>query len=168
MTSNLYDINISNIANEYNKQFKQTPLSQQFFDENNIRWICYIIEIKLNEKFGKLIFVPINNELIQTMFNVCSNNSIYAYYPQYVKVLNNAVIEHEYKIQASSVVHQLLYKRYMIYQNRVRVLPYGKPTKMNSKDISWDTSTYYLNNPWKKRYNTFLSSVLHLNKLKNQ
>lgn len=143
---------------------KSTPVARMFFDPKNIVFLQQQLEEILQAWTGdNSIRVPITDEFIQTMYEVCSKNEWLAYSGvDGLKMLNNMVLNHEAKVQYSSLRHRKLFYKYFIHGDRMRVFPYGEPTKVMKGDTKVVSSGYMLTNPHKKSHPQFLKEVLNI------
>lgn len=135
-------------------------LTENFFSYNNIFMILRVLENMLTKYIGEPVRIPFNDEFVQTMWEVASQNTGLTNVPGAVAILNKAVIDHEFNVHSNSLLHRKLWIKYYIKQDRMRVMPYGELTKQTKGDDVISTSSYSLSHPF-QRYRA--EALLHGN-----
>lgn len=159
------DIKLKNFSPEYvmemylktSVQHTRNSLTDNFFSHENVHFIIKEIAKVLKKLTnGQNVRIPFNDELVQTMWQVASDNLGLTYVPGAVALLNRAVIEHEANILYSSLIRRKLWIKYYLKQDRMRVFPYGQLTKDTKGEETVSTSGYMLSNPWARNRNCYL------------
>lgn len=166
---------LGSIGRYYNKQYTQTPLSDLFFHPQNIMTLRDHLEKVLSHLVtteatngriepGKIhVHVPINDEFAQTMYNVASTNMGFAYTGAWgLQQLNQMFVEWEARVQYYSLRAGALYKQYFLDQNRIKVFPYGEPTRVTKGEITISGSGRSLADPKRQQYQNFLKDVMQV------
>jgi len=144
-------------------RYARTPVSDLFFQPQNILYLQSQLNKILTLLIGQPVQVPANNEMIQTMNDIITQNPGLANMGQDgLNQLNQMLLEWEARIQYVSLRQQKLYEQYYIASNRMVVMPYPKPDKTMKGEVVLDFSGYNLHNPWGREYGTFLHDVLRI------
>lgn len=150
-----------NLINEYTSvsNYAATPAIHTFFSPTNVQYIIAQIEEALHLLTGQRIRIPPNEEFSQTMVDVAKQNPGIPSTATGVAVLNRAVVEHETRIQYTSLRNRALWKKYYIDQDRMRTMPYGEWT---ASKPTIGLSEYSLSNPWKRHQSSYLRETAGL------
>lgn len=133
-----------------------THLSRAFFSKENILFITSQISAVLKHMTGDDVQIPFNDELVQAMVDVISENVAYTYRPGGVAVLNRMVVEREAIIHYNSLIRHKLFVKYYITQDRARVMPRAELTKQTRGETTISTSGHMLSSPWARYRNAYL------------
>jgi len=162
--------NYQSVGTFYHKQHRLTPVAQLFFAPTNIAYLKDQLEQILQrltynpalpDDQQVRIEVPVTDEFAQTMDDVASRNLWLANSGQDgLRQLNEMFLQWEARIQYASLRHRKLFYKYFIDGDRMRVFPYGAPTKVTRGEVKIAPSGYMLSNPYHKQYGNFLQDVL--------
>jgi len=140
-----------------------SPVSNLFFAPSNITFLQHQLELVLTKLVGEPVRVPVNDEFIQSMYDIYSQNSGLAYSGQQgLDSLNENFIEWEARIQLISIRQQKRYETMWIKNDRLLFFPYPTPTKTLKGETVIDTSGYMLTNPHRNNFGNYLQDVLHI------
>jgi hypothetical protein len=151
----------TSLASYYNSIYRRSPLSDLFFAPQNVDFLRTQLEKILTQLTNEPIHIEVNNEFLQSMFDICSRNESMAYTAlEGLNQLNEAFLEWEARIQYLSLRHRRQYVKYYIEGERLRTMPYGTPEKVMRGEVTVSPSGYMMSNPWRKKYGEFLQDVL--------
>jgi hypothetical protein len=136
-----------------------THLSRAFFSKENILYITSQISAVLKHMTQENVHVPFNDELVQTMVDVMSNNIGLTYVPGAVAIVNRMVVEHEATILYNSLIRKKLWIKYYLTQDRIKVFPYGEMTKETRGESTVSPSGYMLSSPWSRHRAAYLKQT---------
>jgi hypothetical protein len=154
--------NIGQFFNAYGN-INQSPVSNLFFAPSNIAYLQKQLERVLTFLVNETVKVPVNEEFMQSMYDVYSQNGGLAYLNQYgLDQLNENLIEWEARIQYVSIRQQKRYDDWILKENRVLTFPYPEPTKSLKGETVISTSGYMLTNPWKNNFGNALETIYHI------
>jgi hypothetical protein len=144
-------------------------VSNQFFSPQNIRFLHEKLEQILSLLVQQPVRVPLNNEFIQSMYQVMNTNGGLAYLgPGALDELNEDFLEWEASIQYVSIREQKRFQQYILDESRLTTFPYPPFDKNLKGEVVIDTSGYMLTNPWKSQFGNFLEQVLKMGPDKKQ
>lgn len=145
---------------QISSRHNRNSLTENFFSSKNILFIIeQIAKVVKKLTNGQNIHVPLNDELVQTVLDVASNNVGLTYVPGAVALLNRAVVEHEAMVLYNSLIRRKLWIKYYLKQDRIRVFPRGQLTKQTKGEEIISPSGYMLSSPWSNSRNR--NSYLH-------
>lgn len=133
-----------------------SPMTRTFFTEINFAWIIHRIVTIVAAMDGHMqISVPLNQDFMDTVVRMARQSQGLASDPAGLFKLNEAIAEHEAQIYFYSAKHEALFDKYFIRQNRIKVFPYGAPTKITRGELTIDPSGRTLSDPasrWQAQY----------------
>ena len=141
----------------------QTSVFNAFFSPQNIRYLQTEIEKALTLLVGQPVRVPVNDEFMQTMYDVVDQNQGLAYMGnKALDSLNEMVVEWETRIQYVSLRQQYRYQHWIVDMDQQTFMPYPASDRTLRGEVVIDTSGYTLTSPFKNNWGNYLQDVLHI------
>jgi hypothetical protein len=143
-----------------------TPLSEAFLETNNIEFIRQQIENNIrNYLQDENIRFLLTREFAQTVINNIRDNMSLAFDVQTgIPILNDIIIHHETEIALLSQRENRRYERWVLNNDRMKVMPYGFGDKTlhvrGENQVS--PSGYLMNHPYQSQYKTFLRDIIRV------
>lgn len=129
-----------------------------YFTDSNVEYICSTIAKTLGHLFpGENFVVPANGELADVMVaTAISNLGLAGGGKDMLAHLNKEVIEHEARVQFSSMRNKLLYHKWILENDRAKTLPYGEYTRSTKGEVTISTTNYSLSHPWANHRRSYM------------
>ena len=143
-----------------------TPLSDAFLDTNNIDFIRQQIETNIRNYIqDENIRFLLTREFAQTVIDNIRDNMVLAFDVQNgIPILNDMIIHHETEIALLSQRENRRYERWILNNDRMKVMPYGFGDKTlharGENQVS--PSGYLMNHPYQSQYKTFLRDIIRI------
>jgi hypothetical protein len=155
----------SSTATWYNQVYRQpSPLTSEFFSECNMKYLQEQVSKALSALTNQAeVEVLVDDQFKQTMFDVASRNPFLTWSGSGgVRLLNEMFIDWHVRGLYIGLRQQRLYDKYFIEGDRIKVMPWGDPTKVTRGEVTISPSGYLLANPWRHNHANFLQQVLGL------
>lgn len=140
-------------------QMLETPLTRAFLHPDNVQHIIDEISKRITRFAGYRITVGITQQFIAVMLDVALFRQEHAYRPELgLPILNHYVIQHEVNLLMTTLRNEMRYEQQIMEDNRMKVFPYGIPTKIaNTRgELCISHSGYQLAHPFGAHFRDYI------------